>query len=215
MNWWVWLLLIVGAIATWYYYRVRGSALLEATISTSDGERYKVSFEKKNPDVNSEEYIRMILGSAAKMLHTIDPNDPNQVHVQKLLLESIQKLSQVDLNHKTDVMSGYGQQVSSTNGEPSSGDKKIVATLHTMNSTDRFVRTSIPYKWFEFQFLHSFLALIQETLPKLDESKVDRLKKSLGRMSEMYSEEGVDCSSVESLKKVPNKSFVGKDIDKI
>jgi hypothetical protein len=181
--------------------------LLEATISSPNGLRYKVRFEQKHPDMKSVEQIRMILGFAAKMLHIIDPNDANQTPVQRELLKSIRKLSRIELNNQTDVMAACDQPIGCTKGGAGSEDKTIVATLYFMNPMERFVNTSLPYSWFQYQFLHSWLALIQETLPKLDEAQIDRLQKSLERMSEMYFEEGMDYSSMQALGEVPNRSF--------
>ena len=208
MSWWIWILLIVGAIVAWCFYQISGKMpLLEATISSPDGLRYKVSFEQKHPDMKPVEHVRMILGFAAKMLHIIDPNDANQTDVQRELLESIRELSCIELNHQTDVMEACGQPIGCTKGEAGSEDKTIVATLYFMNPMERFVNTSLPYGWFQYQFLHSWLALVQETLPKLDEMQIDRLQKSLKRMSEMYFEEGADYSSMQALGEVPNRSF--------
>ncbi|WP_098062966.1 hypothetical protein [Longimonas halophila] len=208
MSWWIWILLIVGALVAWYFYRRSDKMpLLEATISSPDGLRYKVTFEQKHPGMKSVEHVRMILCFAAKMLHIIDPNDVNQTHVQRQLLESIRKLSRIELNHQTDVMAVCSQPIGCTKGEAGSEDKTIVATLYFMNPMERFVNTSLPYRWFEYQFLHSWLALVQETLPKLDEMQIDRLQKSLERMSEMYFEERVDYSSIQALREVPNRSF--------
>ena len=208
MSLWIWILLIVGAIVAWYFYQSsRKIPLLKATISSPDGLRYKVSFEKEHSEVKSVEYIRMVLCFAAKMLHIIDPNDANQTDVQRELLEAIQKLSRIKLNHQTDVMEACGQPIDCTKGKANSEDKTIVATLYFMNLMERFVNTSLPYKWFRYQFLHSWLALVQETLPKLNEMEIYLLQRSLKRMSEFYFEEGADYSSLQALREVPNRAI--------
>ena len=209
----IWLL--IGAIILffvgWYFMKSANSkTLLEAKISSSDALTYKVTFNELHPDLKPVEYVRMILCFASKMLHIIDPNDPNQTHIQKLILQSIRKLSQTKLTHDTDIMAVCDQEeiIRSTKGEPSKNDKKIVATLYFIDQMQRAINTSLPGRWYEYQFLHSWLALIQESLPKLDDMLLHRLQMSLKKMAELYFEQGVDYSSLNALNNVPNVAFV-------
>ena len=198
------ILLFVG----WYFLSgANKKTLLEARISTSNAQNYKVAFSVLEPDLVPNEYIRLILGFVTKMLHIIDPNDPNQTSVKQEILLSIKKLSDSELNHDTNVAIVCDQHIHSSSGEPSSRDKKIVATLYFLNPMERFVNTSIPTRWYEYQFLHSWIALIQATLPKLNEKQLNHLHHSLKVMREMYFEENIDFSKMESMAYVQNRSF--------
>ncbi len=210
----IWLLLI-GAIILLFVGRnflksANATTLLEATISSTDALTYKVSFKPLHSDLKPVEYVRLILCFAAKMLHVIDPKDPNQSHIKNSILASIKKLSDTDLSQNIDVMSVCGQEeiINSTIGTALSKDKKIVATLYFLNPMERAINTTLPMSWFEYQFLHSWLALVQESLPKLNGLMANRLQMSLKKMAELYLDQGIDYSSTKSLNEVPTIAFV-------
>lgn len=208
---WLFIGAIILLIVGWYLLRSANSEiLLEATISTTDALTYKLYFKSHQTNLNPAEYVRLILCFGAKMLHIIDPNDPNQTHVKNEILESLKKLSETELSQNTDIMSVCDQDnfIKSSVGAPKPKDKKIVATLYFLDSMQRGITTSLPVKWYEYQFLHSWLALIQESLPKLDDFLIDHLQKSLKQMAELYFEEGIDYSTIDALNNVPNIAFV-------
>lgn len=206
---WLIISIILFAIG-WYLLRgANKKTLLDAKISTSNAQDYKVAFDVLQSDMVPNEYIRMALGFVTKMLHIIDPNDPNQIGVKQEILSSIKKISDSELNHESDIAEICGQYINCTTGNPNSGDKKITATLYFINPMERFVNTSIPNTgWYEYQFLHSWIALLQASIPKLNEKQLKHLHHSIKRMAEMYFKENVDFTKIEAMGHVQNRSFI-------
>lgn len=200
------ILLIVG----WYLLRgANRKTLLKASISTTDAQNYKVSFAVLQPDIVPNEYIRMVLGFITKMLHIIDPNDTRQIGVKQEILSSIRKISTAGLNHNSDLAAICDQYINCTIGAANQRDKKIIATLYFINPMERFVNTSLPNDgWYEYQFLHSWIALIQAILPKLNEKQLKHLHNSIKKMAEMYFENRINFSKMEAMELVQNRSFI-------
>jgi hypothetical protein len=182
--------------------------LLKATTSTPDSKLYKVWFTEIHPDTKPVEYIRLILSFAAKMLYIISPNDRRQERAKQALLVGLRVVGHSQLSSTSDIAALCGQGICVTNEPPSPGDKKITATLFYTNPVFRSIKTSIPARWFELQFFHSWLALVQQSLPKLDDMHLRRLRQSVRRLEELYSEGGVDLASVEGLVSAPTRAFV-------
>ena len=97
---------------------------------------------------------------------------------------------------------GHPIQVHADNETEHTG-KKIVAKVAYVNAGIRFIWTSVPLNWFEYQFPHSFLAVVHAVLPRLDKMLRQRLQGSLARMAELYLEDGWDPASLDALNQFP------------
>jgi len=206
----MWLIILIIAICGWLYYKYRqrkSGVILEAKISSPDSNLYKVTFSDSPSETKPVEHILMVLCFASKMLHIIDYDDPNQSHLPGQILGCMKSISSTQLSRDTDIVSLCNAPITAMEGVPGDQDKVIHAKLYPMNPEGRFVNTSIPMRWFRDQFLFSWLALIQQTLPRLTEEHIELMRMSLGRLVEMYVDEGVDYSVVENIGNAPSRAF--------
>ena len=189
--------------------KAAGVPLLEVTVATHDGRTFGASYQKRHPDMQPVEYVRMILCFAAKMLHNIAPTVPDEA---RRLVQCIQLLGETRLSQTTDILTTCGMPIIITESPSTSSSKKVKAILGYKNAMMRSIHTSIPAAWFDNQFLCSWLAVVQTSIPKLDDMMVNRLQGSLRRMASIYLDEHADPSTLAALVQVPNQAFVDADV---
>jgi len=178
--------------------------LLEAKVVTKNAQDYSVRFRELHPETKPIEYVWLCLLLASKLLYNIG-NDRKQAEAKSLLHDLIGVVGNTNLSDIDDVVQVTGQPIRVLDSPESSG-KTIVAKLAYLNPMTRLIWTSLPATWFEHQFPHTFVAVVQATLPKLDTVHRQRLQGSLSRMAELYAE-GSDTASLTALNEVPHLAF--------
>ena len=201
-------ILLLGGVFV-FLKKAAGVPLLEVTIATRDGRTFNVSYQKRHPHTQPVEYVRMVLCFAAKMLYNIATTNPREASG---LLQCIQILGETHLSHASDVPTLCGVPIVVAESASGSSGKKVKAVLHYRNAVMRSIQTSIPATWFENQFLCSWLAIVQTSLPKLDEMLMNRLHGSLKRMASIYLDDHADPSTLAALVQVPNQAFVEAEV---
>lgn len=209
--WWVIGLITVGFVL-WFLANLRGRSknrLLEVCVATPDGEHYKVAYEQLRDDTKPVEYVRMVLMFAAKMLYNMGDT---QAHAQqqRAFLDALRQLGSMDPASSSDldlpIRLGRNLLVEEVAAEPKG--RSIRATLGFVDAQSRSVFTKLPASWYDDQFLDSWLAVLQTTLPKLDELLTRRLFASLERLHELYRSGEEDPTSRRGLVSAPNRAFV-------
>ena len=211
---WIWLILGVGMVALVIYRGIRrGGALplLRADIGTSDGVRFEVAYHIQHEEMAPVEYVRLILHFAAKMLYNLDPKDPTTSREAEAILLAIRRIAEKGIAPNTDVGSLTESPITVEEVSEVNCEQTVRATLGFVNPMLRAIHTSIPLRWLENQFLHSWLALVQTTLPKLDALLVERLNGSLKTLNDMYTSGGVDSKTLDGLREAPNAAFVNAE----
>ena len=201
------ILLLAGVFL--FLKKAAGVPLLEATVATHDGRTFNVSYQKRHPEMLPVEYVRMILCFAAKMLYNIAPTNPDEA---RRLLQCIQMLGETRLSQTSDILTTCGMPIVVAESSSVSQGKKVKAVLGYKNVMMRSIQTSIPATWFDNQFVCSWLALVQTSLPKLDDMMVDRLQGSLKRMASIYLDDHANPGTMAALVQVPNQAFVDADV---
>ena len=189
--------------------KAAGVPLLEVTVGTHDGRTFNVSYQKRHPEMQPVEYVRMILCFAAKMLYNSAPTFPDEA---RRLLQCIQMLGETRLSETTDILATCGMPIVIAESSSTSRGKKVKAVLGYKNVMMRSIQTSISATWFDNQFLCSWLAIVQTSIPKLDEMMVNRLQGSLKRMASIYLDDHADPGTMAALVQVPNQAFVDADV---
>lgn len=209
--WWVVGLVAVGFVL-WFLANLRGRSknrLLEVSVATPDGEHYQVAYEQLREDMKPVEYVRIILMFAAKMLYNMGDT---QSHAQqkRAFLEALGQLGSMDPapNSDLDLPSTLGRKVWVEEVAEEPGGRSIRATLGFVDATSRSIFTKLPASWYEDQFLDSWLAVLQTTLPKLDGLLTRRLFASLERLHELYRSGEEDPTTRRGLISAPNRAFV-------
>lgn len=206
----LWLILGIALVVLVIYRgRRRGGAvpILRADIGTSDGRRFQVAYHIQHQEMVPVEYVRLILHFAAKMLYNLDPKDELAAQETEAFLRTIRLLAERGVARDTNVGALIGSPLSVEEVTSVDCDKTIRATLGFVNPMIRSIHTSIPLRWIEYQFLHSWLALIHTSLPKLDAVLVERLNGSLKRLNVMYTTDDVDPKTLAGLREAPNAAF--------
>lgn len=199
-------LVIIGIV--WLLrQRARYMYVLRASVSTSDGFRHFVGFEHLHPETKPVEYVWLCLFFAAKMLYNMG-NQEKHEEARELLLGLIAAVGETDLVGSDDIIQETLQPIEVFPGQPDRGAKTIAAKVAYFNPMSRYIWTSLPYACFTFQFPHSFLAIVQASLPKLDTMLRHRLQGSIARMAELYEEGAWDPASLHALKNVPLLAFL-------
>ncbi|MCO6046301.1 hypothetical protein NG895_20575 [Aeoliella sp. ICT_H6.2] len=208
MAWILWILGIAAALFLGMKYmskRAAGQPLLSATIATSDGQRFSVSYKKLHPDVQPVEYVRLALLLAAKMIfNTAVEKPPLEA---KRIMEWMEYIGNASLTPKTKLHDIEFEPITVQESMDQSG-RKVEATLGLMSETMRSIHTSVPMVAYPNQSLHTWLAVVQTSLPKLDQHMVLLLRKSLARMLHHYYDLQEDPSSLKALVEVPNVAFM-------
>ncbi len=208
---WLWLILGVGLVALVVYRgtrRVGAVPILRADIGTSDGRRFEVAYHIQHQEMAPVEYVRLILHFAAKMLYNLDPKDELTTQETEAFLRTIRLLAERGVARDTNVGALIGSPLSVEEVASVDCDKTVRATLGFVNPMIRSIHTSIPLRWIEYQFLHSWIALIHTSLPKLDAVLVERLNGSLMRLNVLYELDGVDPKTLAGLREAPNDAFL-------
>jgi len=201
------LILVAGLFV--FQKKATGVPLLEVSVATNDGREFAVSYQKRHPEMQPVEYVRMILCFAAKMLFNVARTNANEAHK---LLQCIQLLGETRLTNQTDILATCGMPIVVAESSAAPSGKKVKAILGFKNVMIRSVYTSIPATWFENQFLCSWLAIVQTSIPKLDEMMLNRLQGSLKRMASIYLDDHADPGTMAALVQVPNEAFVDADV---
>jgi hypothetical protein len=180
--------------------------VLETTVVTSDGHAYYVAFRSLHDEANPIEYVWLCLMLASKLLYVIG-NQRRQQPAKAMLREFIQRIGDTRLAETDTVADLAGPKLRVFLANPPPSGKTIIGRLAYVNPAKRLIWTSIPVVWYENQFPHTFLAVVDAALPALDRFHRDRLQGSLARMAELYAE-GRDSSSLAELMKVPRLAFM-------
>ena len=197
---------MIIALVIWFIRR-RGSCiyLLEATVVTSNAQDYYVTFREPHPETKPIEYVWLCLLLAAKLLYNMG-KERKQAEAKSLLHDLIRILGNTKLSEIDNVVQITGQPLRVVDVSQPPPGKTIVSKLAYVNPLKRFIWTSIPITWFEYQFPYTFLTVVNAVLPKLDKMHRDRLQGSLARMAELYAERN-DSHSLSASLEVPHLAF--------
>ncbi len=203
-----WLLALGAAVFVVYWLvrrRAASSSVLEARIATSDALHYSVAFVELCPGVQPVEYVWLCILLAAKLLYNMG-KDQKQAEAKTHLLDIIRTLGATDLWRAGNLVVEALEPIEIATKE-ASGSRLVTARVIYVNPMLRHIWTTIPLSWFEHQFPHSFLAVVQTSLPKLNDILRDRLQGALAKMSELYDGNEWDPASLKSLAQVPSLAF--------
>lgn len=198
-------LLLLVVMVVFLKRKVSACALLEVAINTNDGIDFFVKYQKRHPEMQQVEYVRLILNFAAKMLCNI--GDSNTSESLKLI-QSIKLIGDTHLAIDSNITEICRMPIIATESSPLHSGKSINAVLGFQSDVMRSIYTTIPVTWFENQFLYSWIAIVQTSIPKLDNKMLRVLEKSLKRMASLYIDEKVNPVSIKGVTQVPNAAFI-------
>ena len=186
-----------------------GIPVLEATAATQNGIIFEVCYRQLNSEFKPVEYVHLTLCLAAKILYIIPSSKREEANE---LLSCIDLLGNSRLEQTTNVLSLCGRGIIANELDGKIEGKKVKATLYYKNILQRNIKTSIPITWFEYQFLNSWLSILQTSLPKLDKILLEKLQGALKRMNSLYVDESLDFTTLEALVVVPSRAFIEAEV---
>lgn len=215
MTW----LLIVVVLLIMAFFVVRGLArkaagmpLLSAAVATPDGKTYVVDFEQLHPQFQPVEYVRLILGFAARAVQLTNTSDQSyhQLAIQQLIEhiggstpDSIEANQYEVLDEDWQLM-----KLRISEGSTPSSGKAIKMRLGYLDAATRSIWVDLPPSWYHNQFYHTLIALIETSLPKLDDVLRGKLINSCKLMGKAYMGNREAKGSAAVAASIPNEVYM-------
>lgn len=184
------------------------NALLKVIIAFDDDDNATVEFEKLNPEIRNDEYIRLVLHYYAKILFNFDPNQPEANQAYDLLLTATEEISEANLSDSPNILEIADiDDVVTLLENPIEQKHRFVGTLFAGLGVERFVKTKIPIKGYLQHMAFTVPILIQGVVHSLNINEIEILQISLKLMNEQY-RSGVDFRKFKNLVSVPTKAYI-------
>ena len=183
--------------------------LLSARIMTDEDHRYFISFSRHHPQLQTPEFVRLILHYYAKILFNFDPSDPEMSQSAFILRNMMDTILDKGIRKDSNVLQSadiddVAMMVSSP---PRNVPRVIEATLFFVNTTQRHITTDIPRNVYAQHMVFSVVALLQAVIKEIDQEWIDVLNHSLANMNLAYTS-GQSYSDIQNLAAVPTKAFL-------
>lgn len=183
--------------------------LLSAHIVTDEDHRYFISFSKHHPQLQLQEFVRLILHYYAKILFNFDPADPEMSQSAFILKNMIQSLLDKGIRKDSNILqdADIDDVAKMVSSPPQNMPRKIVATLFFLDTTRRHITTDIPRNVYAQQMVFSVVSLIYAALIELDQDCIDVLNRSLSGMNKAY-DSGQNYSDMQNLETIPTGAYL-------
>ena len=183
--------------------------LLSARIMTDEDHRYFISFSRHHPQLQTPEFVRLILHYYAKILFNFDPSDPEMSQSAFILRNMMNTILDKGIRKDSNALQSadiddVAMMVSSP---PKNVPRVIEATLFFVNTTQRHITTDIPRNVYAQHMVFSVVALLQAVIKEIDQEWIDVLNHSLANMNLAYTS-GQSYSDIQNLAAVPTKAFL-------
>jgi len=175
--------------------------------STIDENEFSVSFHEFHPQVQKCEYVRLNLHYYAKTLYTFSPRNPAMAQSAAILTLMMDGVLAEGLGADTDVFlqADISDVAKLTSSEPLGKTASYKATLYFVSATQRHIRTyGLRYVQ---QAVFSVFALLQASIPRMDEDCLRVLNRALLNMQNAYAS-GSSYSSLRNLHSVPTGAYM-------
>lgn len=189
--------------------RAAGMPLLGALVSTPDGRRYTVQYDPLHPQTQPVERVRLILAYAARAILLTDRDAYQQLAIQ-VLLEEVGRSGPEDVGANRYEVLDEDWQPSKLRIEERAvtGGKVVKLRLGFVNVAARSLWVGLPASWFHNQFYHTLIALIETSLPDLDETLRGKLINSCAELAGMYRRDPTCRGSARAAATYPNDAFM-------
>jgi len=183
--------------------------LISATIVTDEDYNYFVAFSNRHPQLQSPEFIRLVLHYYAKILFNFDPSNPEMVQSATILRIMMNMVLAIGIKKDTDILdvadiSDVARIISS---KPHNVPRQIVATLFFVNTIQRHITTDIPLNVYVQHMVFSVMVLLQSVLTEIDDDYIDILNRSLKNMHSAY-DAGQSFSKIQNVAAIPTTAYL-------
>ena len=140
--------------------------LISVRIITDEDYRYFISFSKHHSQLQTTEFVRLILHYYAKVLFNFDPSEPEMSQSAFMLNNMIQSLLDKGIRKDSNILhdAEIDDVAKIVSSAPGNIPREIVATLFFVDTTQRHITTDIPRNAYAQHMVFSVAALIQATL---------------------------------------------------
>lgn len=182
--------------------------LISARIVTDEDYRYFISFSKHHPQLQTPEFVRLILQYYAKILFIFDPSNPELSQSASILKNMIQLLLDKGIKQDSNILhdANIDDVAKMVSSSPENLPREIVATLYFVDTTQRHIKTNIPRNAYAQHLVFSVAALIQAALVELDQDCINVLNHSLSAMNEAY-DSGKSYADMQNLAAIPTEAY--------
>jgi len=182
--------------------------MLSARIVTDEDHRYFISFTKHDPELKLSEFVRLPLHYYAKMLFNFDTTNSEMAQAAFILNNMIRSVLSRGISKNSDVLKSaeIDDVAAVVSAPPRNIPREIMATLYFVDEAQRHIITSLPRSAYAQHSVFSTVALIQATLPQLDEASVGILSRALASMNAAY-DTGESYSDIRNLAVVPTLAY--------
>ena len=209
---WLFIALAIGIVLlfvllVWQFLQRRfGVKIIRMSVGNSAAGRYEIVVQEFQSTKQSAEYVRILLGTAAAMLHWVDQKTDAAV-TRMQLLDQLEQLAKITLTPQSQLSEELEDVLEAVEVAELTGKQLLKATLHYENLAYRFVRT----QGFEQETAHQLwpilLAMLTVSLRKWDQQLVDRFQGSLRAMIAIYRGDA-DYLTMQSVIHYPNRAFL-------
>jgi hypothetical protein len=198
---WGWLKRIFGLEPKW----VR---LVSARIGADENYRFFVSLTRHHSQVQSFEFVRLLLHYYARVLFLFDPSKEPMVKSARGLIEIMHAIFGRRVDADCDVLqrAGIEKEVTLVTSEPPEKRREIFTTLYYVLKGDLYLKAEIPKDATLQYMVYSVPALLQSILPGLDVRSINVLNHAVGKMNEAY-HAGESFSDLRNMSAVPTEAF--------
>lgn len=183
--------------------------LLSARIATDEDHKYFVSFSKHHPQLQSPEFVRLVLHYYAKTLFNLGSSGPEMMQSASILLEMMRSVLAQGIEKSSDVFlyADINDVATIVAAPPRNIPREFIATLYFVDTKRRHITTDIPRNGYAQHMVFSVMALLQGALEKIDQPFIRVLNESLEKMNDAY-DSGQSFSNLQGLAAVPNAAFI-------
>lgn len=181
--------------------------LLRAEVLVDESMNYKVNFFKMHSELQSPEYIRIVLHYYSKVLFNFGGSDPQSAQASEVLLRLMAHLCSITNERSSEILEIVDiDDVVSISAPSKNKQRKIDITFKFIDPMTRQIVTKIPMKVSSQQVVYSVFVLLHEVQKHLTDIEVSMLFNKLEYLSSLYLG-GEDFSSMRNLSLLPNQAF--------
>lgn len=183
--------------------------LLSARIVTDEDHKYFVSFAKHHPQLQSPEFVRLILHYYAKILFNLGSSDPEMSQSAFILRNMVASILDKGIHKDSNILhdADIDDVAMMVSSPPRNAPREFNAALFFVNTTQRQITTDIPRNAYAQHMVFSVMALLQAALKEIDQEFITVLNRSLMNMNASY-DSGQSYSGLQNLAAVPTGAFI-------
>lgn len=195
-------------LLVWQKLRQRfGIATLRLSVGSSDGRRYEVVVQELHSSRQGAEFVRILLGAAAAMLHWIDQKPERREAMRDSFLDDLERLGKLQLTPESKLAASFEESLQITEVSDLTVTQLLTATLYYQNLAYRLVRMRGLRQEQVEQLGAIWIAMVSVSLAKWDQKMVDRFQGSLRAMVGIYQED-TEYLRLQSVIDYPNRAFL-------